>query len=237
VQCLEIYVDSLLKRWEILHLSYSCILINEFHRKYACKISNRFSCTCTNTKNMYHLQRPVANLSCFQKIIFCVGIKIFNVLSCKLKIIWITSLSLNSIQKYNLLMCWWNFLFKKDLYFNYMLCKYSILCEILTMILHFIIPVCYYYLHFILLLLGLNFGSVECMIIVCVCVWVCLCVSVCEWVSECVCLCKCVCVCEWVSVFVCEWVCVSEWVCKCVCVSVCEWVCLCVCVCVCECVC
>jgi len=41
----------------------------------------------TNMRNKYHLDRPKAKLSCFQKSTYYTGIKIFNSLPCRLTII------------------------------------------------------------------------------------------------------------------------------------------------------
>jgi len=38
-----------------------------------------------NTRNMDHLHRPNANLSCFQKSVHCAVIKVFNSLSSNLR--------------------------------------------------------------------------------------------------------------------------------------------------------
>ena len=40
-----------------------------------------------NTRNMHHLHTPNANLSCFQKSTFYVGIKIFNSVPCRATIL------------------------------------------------------------------------------------------------------------------------------------------------------
>jgi len=37
-----------------------------------------------NTRNKHHLRRPNASQSCFQKVKFYTGIRIFNSLSCSL---------------------------------------------------------------------------------------------------------------------------------------------------------
>jgi hypothetical protein len=40
---------------------------------------------CVNTRNKHNLHRPVANLTCFQKTTYYLGIKIFNNLPASLK--------------------------------------------------------------------------------------------------------------------------------------------------------
>jgi hypothetical protein len=40
-----------------------------------------------NTRNKYHIHRPTANLSCFQKGAYYAGIKMFNILPPSLKTI------------------------------------------------------------------------------------------------------------------------------------------------------
>jgi len=70
---------SLVKQLEILPVPCQCILsLMNFIINNQGFLQTDLSMHNINTKNKYHLHRPNANLSCFQKSKFYAGIKIFN---------------------------------------------------------------------------------------------------------------------------------------------------------------
>jgi hypothetical protein len=72
---------NLLKNLEILCVpcQYIFSLINFFFNNQEIFQTNSSVCSI-NTRNKRHLQKPIANLSCFQKSAFYSSIRIFNIL-------------------------------------------------------------------------------------------------------------------------------------------------------------
>jgi hypothetical protein len=77
--------NDLFKRSKILPLpcEYTFSLVNLIVNNHE-KISNS-AVHSINTRKKYHLHRPCANLSCFDKSTYYAGINIFNSLPCRLR--------------------------------------------------------------------------------------------------------------------------------------------------------